>query len=288
MNSNLFPPIIIIGMHRSGTSMISRMLEELGLFMGVKKQIDYEALFFLNMNDWLLRQCGSSWDNPKPFQYFLEHKEARSLAEKYINYIMSTPRVANFLGWKKYMRYHSLGNVPIPWGWKDPRNTFTLPLWLDIFPDAKIIHIYRNGIDVANSLNVRDKNGTFPNNSHAINGKRRFLYVLRPKKGGFYHSLRCTSLAGAFSLWEEYLNEAKKHIAITKDRSLEIKYEDFIAEPHAVLTSLVRFCGLTVSADDISKTLKQVKKSRAYAYKDKPELLEFSKQVTTRLRIYGY
>ena len=30
-------PIIIIGMHRSGTTMLSRQLEALGVFMGKKK-----------------------------------------------------------------------------------------------------------------------------------------------------------------------------------------------------------------------------------------------------------
>ncbi len=30
------------------------------------------------------------------------------------------------------------------WGWKDPRNTFTLPMWLSIFPKARVLHVLRN------------------------------------------------------------------------------------------------------------------------------------------------
>jgi len=47
-------PIIIIGMSRSGTSMLTRMLDELGLFVGKKLTKNHEALFFRKINDWLL------------------------------------------------------------------------------------------------------------------------------------------------------------------------------------------------------------------------------------------
>lgn len=39
-------PILIIGMHRSGTSMITRKLESLGLFLGNEKDENDEAFFF--------------------------------------------------------------------------------------------------------------------------------------------------------------------------------------------------------------------------------------------------
>ena len=62
--------------------------------------------------------------------------------------------IAGFLGWKRYLAYRSLERFDQPWGWKDPRNVFTLPLWLRVFPEAKIIYIVRNGVDVAASLLV--------------------------------------------------------------------------------------------------------------------------------------
>jgi hypothetical protein len=45
------------------------------------------------------------------------------------------------------------------WGWKDPRNSITLPVWLKLFPDARVIHIVRNGVDVAESLYRRQQRG---------------------------------------------------------------------------------------------------------------------------------
>jgi hypothetical protein len=72
------PPIVIIGMHRSGTSMVTRMLESLGLFVGARKDSNCEARFFQRINRWLLDQTGSSWDNPQPIHYLLNNREVRA------------------------------------------------------------------------------------------------------------------------------------------------------------------------------------------------------------------
>jgi hypothetical protein len=281
-------PFIIIGMHRSGTSMISRILEDMGLFSGMKKQHDHEAVFFINLNEWLLRQAGGSWDNPEAIRYFLQHKEARAMAAEYIRFIMATPRVTSFLGWKNYFRYRSPENLDFSWGWKDPRTTFTLPLWLDIFPDAKIIHIYRNGIDVADSLRVREGRD-FAKIRHPIhNSMKRLLYVLRPKRGGFAVSPRCAVLEGGFSLWEEYLAEARRHVKNMGDRALEIKYEDFLSDPRSSLKTLLNFCNLPIESAAIERALEQVKKSRAYAFRENEELMSFCRKMRERLSLYGY
>src|ERR1700685_2157824 len=149
-------PIIIIGMHRSGTTMIARMLEAMGLFVGKKKESNHEALFFLRIDRWLFSQCGASWENPQPIYYLVENAEARAMTTDYIaRYLLPSPRAISYLGLKKYLRYWTPANLRVPWGWKSPLSTYTLPLWLDIFPDAKVIHIYRPGVDVRNSLRAR-------------------------------------------------------------------------------------------------------------------------------------
>lgn len=286
MNEIRRSPIIIIGMHRSGTSMIARILEELGLFVGKKKESHLEALFFLNLNDWLLNQSGGAWDNPGHIRRLLSCGEVRALVMEWIRYLMKTPRVVSYLGWGKYLRYRTPANLDIPWGWKDPRNTYTLPLWLDLFPNAKIIHIYRNGIDVANSLKVRADNTLW--NSKTIYPKRKRLYWMRPQKGRFIDSLRCNQLEGGFSLWEEYMWEAKSHVIALESNSLELKYEDFLADPNTALKELTDFCNLKASDEDIEKAAGQVKKGRAYAYQDNPELKTFVEQVAERMKVFGY
>ncbi len=279
-------PFIIIGMHRSGTAMIAQMLEELGLFTGRKKQQNHETLFFMNINDWLLHQSGASWDYPEPFHFLLENKEIRTLATDYMKSMVTIPAVASFLGWRECLSYRSLFNLNFPWGWKDPRNTYTLPLWLEIFPDARVIHIHRNGIDVANSLVMRDQRAFENKKSRYI--ARRAFYRVRPKRGGFTDSIRCASLEGAFSLWEEYLKEAEKHVTALGSGAVELRYEDLVSRPYELLRQLAGFCELDVSDRDIQRVSVLVKKDRAYAYKEKPELLAFAEKVEDRLSAHGY
>src|SRR5207244_12755673 len=44
------------------------------------------------------------------------------------------------------------------WGWKDPRNSLTLPFWQDLLPGMKMLIVVRNPLEVAHSM--RERNGT--------------------------------------------------------------------------------------------------------------------------------
>ena len=63
----------------------------------------------------------------------------------------------SFLGLQKFLRSYKLSDIDTRWGWKT-LEILTLPIWKSIFPDSKIIHIYRNPVDVANSLKYRIDN----------------------------------------------------------------------------------------------------------------------------------
>lgn len=286
MYSKARPPVIIIGMHRSGSRIITRMLEELGLFVGKKKEPNHEALFFQNINKWLLYQSGGAWDYPGPIYQLLKNREVKALVLDYIQSLMKTPRVISFLGLKKYLQYRTPLNLDIPWGWKDPRNTYTLPIWLKLFPDAKVINIYRHGVDIANSLKIR-QDKAFANGEIAYK-KRRPLYFFIPKRGRFTDSVRCTSLEGGFSLWEEYFKEASAHVNKLGEQCMKIKYEDFVTGPYEILKDLTTFCKLPVNETLIAKLIGMIQKERAYAYQGNPELKAFADSVAIRLKANGY
>ena len=44
------------------------------------------------------------------------------------------------------------------WGWKDPRNSLTLPFWQKLLPGMKTLIMVRNPLEVAHSM--RERNGT--------------------------------------------------------------------------------------------------------------------------------
>jgi len=283
-NNSARPPIIIIGMHRSGTGMLTLLLEELCLFIGKEKEENNEALFFFRINEWLLHQCGAAWDHPQPLYRLLSNFELRTYAADYIRFLMKSPHVISFLGWNKYRLCRTPQNLNISWGWKDPRNTYTLPLWLDIFPNAKVIHIHRHGVDVARSLKVRHER-----NLERINASKRLqklFYWLRPKS--LWLSPRCASLEGGLSLWEEYVRQGRMHLDHLGERAMEVRYEDFLAKPQECLKSLCRFCNLPVKETAVEEVAKKVRRGRAYAYLGNPDLKHFADQVADRLRPIGY
>lgn len=285
------PPVIIIGMSRSGTSMLTRMLGGLGLFAGSRVTNNHEALFFREINDWLLTQCSGGLENPSAIKYLLRDKEARALYGEFIRYTMKTPRAISYLGIRKYIKYRTPAGLDIPWGWKDPRNTFTLPFWLDIFPEARVIHIFRHPLDIVNSLRARRERGLLRlKGRHAWIKSLYWYYLMRKFIGGkrVFVDLRGADLEEGLSMWEEYIAEARRHVSDLGDRAIEIKYEYFLDNPREVLEKLTDFCALDAGTSDIEKSAGQVNKSRGYAYLNDPELKAFSAQIAERLRKYGY
>lgn len=77
-------PVLVIGMHRSGTTMLTQMLEGLGLFVGQKTDNYDEAHFFAVLNRWLFRQSGATWQTPEPIQYLLTQAPARTRAVRHL------------------------------------------------------------------------------------------------------------------------------------------------------------------------------------------------------------
>ena len=279
-------PVIFIGMHRSGTSMLGRLLEELGMFFGAQKDENNEALFFQDLNEWLLGQCGARWDNPTAFnEYFWRNDEVGKWTEIYVRNLLSGPRFIQFLGVRRFA-FGGTGGLTVPWGWKDPRNTFTLPFWLRIFPDAKVVSIERNGVDVAQSLRAREIR-TLGDASHFYR-RNRMLFFLRPRESGFAHSPRCLVLEDAFSLWEEYTSQAAAMISqLPAGRVLALRYEDFLDNPVKWLGDSAAFCGLTVSQARIVRASNSIRAVRARAYESVAELTNFAAQHADALRARG-
>ncbi len=271
--------------------MLTRMLGALGLFTGRKLTRNHEAVFFREINDWLLTQSSGGLEDPGSIKYLLQDTEARELFAEFIEFSMTTPHVISFLGFSKYLKYRTPKNLDIPWGWKDPRNTFTLPMWLDLFPDAKIIHIYRHPLDIASSLITRRKRGLTRLKDRHRTFRPFYWYYLMHKfilQNRVFVDIRGTTLEEALNIWEEYMTEARSHVSSLSERAIEIKYEDFLEHPAEVLSTLSEFCGLGATETKIEEVASTVNKSRAYAYLNDPELKDFSDKIADQLRDYGY
>jgi len=280
------PPVIILGMHRSGTTMVARLLEELGLFVGWRKQGDHEALFFLELDNWLLEQVGGRWDHPEPVRDLIAERPVRELVVDYLRYTLRSPRAVSFLGPGRYLRYRTPEALREPWGFKDPRATFALPIWLDVFPEAKVVHVFRHGVDVAESL--RRRHERILASWRARYEKLRWTYLFRSKQSSFTTSVRCANLERGFALWQSYLAEARLAVRSVGERGYELRYEDFLASPREHLAKLAEFCALSASPAQIDVAARQVRDDRALAYRERPELRSFAERHAEALESFGY
>jgi hypothetical protein len=265
------------------------MLEALGLFVGEQKDVNQEALFFARFNEWLMRRSGATWDHPEPVHelFTSEHAtDVRALAQACADAMIRSPHTLSYLGWRRFLRQRRLDRLRFPWGWKDPRNTFTLPLWLECFPEAKVIHVMRHGVDAAQSLTRRHLAAV------AAEQRRkpslRFRYLITPYRDRFFDTVVCSSLEGSFKVWERYVSEARRQVERPGSRAIELRFEDLLAQPLSALNTLVDFCGIDASSEALRTTASHVRADRAHTYRSNPRLQAFADGVADRLAIYQY
>jgi len=288
--SCLRQPVILMGMSRSGTTLVAELLAHLGLFLGNPLQKDHEAKYFYAVNSMLLAQVHASWDYPSPARIFQDCAEAVDMTARCLEADLSSYRTFYYLGLKQSLQYRFLGRYPHPWGWKDPANVFTLPLWQRVFPNAKIVCLVRNGVDVASSLTARER---------ALMTRRRARFERRfgtpsvrskLERAGFKGAVRCLSLEGSFSLWEEYVAQAEEILSSIPNERRVIQFENFLAQPEDHVLDLAQFCELKIDQKSIEEAVKRINPMRANAYALNPTLRNFHQKVsTTRWMVhYGY
>jgi glycosyltransferase involved in cell wall biosynthesis len=139
-------PVCIIGMHRSGTSMVANLLRRCGLYLGNEGDLipatadnldgHWEHVKFVEINDGILNELGGGWDHPPSVPEGWNDERLlylKAKAEALLQEFSSAE----------------------PWGWKDPRSSLTLPLWTSLLPEIKVVICLRNPLEVAVSMRRR-------------------------------------------------------------------------------------------------------------------------------------
>ena len=284
--SNSPPPLLIVGMHRSGTALVSRIADRLGIHMGWKLQGDHEAVFFVRLNQWMLDQAGADWDWPQPVDGLLAHEALAPLIDDYLRVTLQSPRSLEFLGPRRLLTRRSVFALDEPWGWKDPRTTLLLPVWLRLFPNARVLHVLRHGVDVAQSLKARNERNLVRRTERAA--RLRWTYRLRAKDRGFINSVRCESLDAGVDLWLDYVKRAHEQVRLLGDQAMEVRYEDLLERPLEGARAIAKFAGIDAPAGALEEVCAGVDASRAYAYRKSPELQELAERRSADLGSFGY
>ncbi|MCF8369924.1 MAG: sulfotransferase [Bacteroidales bacterium] len=276
MISENIPPIIVLGMHRSGTSLLSELLTQMGIFMGADWEDNKESKFFLEINEWLLKQAGVCWQEPQSFNYISE--DFKSLMAEILKNRISTNQRFRYLG--KYKSYKNLGELDFPWGWKDPRNTFTWKIWNEIYPQAKLIHLHRNPVDVIVSLNKREAEFFSVVGNRTRTGlKKKFLGYFLPHKRIFFHSFRASNMQGSFEMWKDYVSTALSVSENYQVRIMHIGYEDLVEKPVEIMTRIESFLGLKFDGEHKKRIPKIINPKRRYAFLGNDEYETFYNEI---------
>lgn len=219
-------PIIITGMHRSGTSLVARLLERGGMYIGGSwLDENDEALHFSRANramlgegPYALRDYG--WTAPKSEEFI---GARRGYAER---------AAANTSAFFADLREERV------WGWKDPRTCLTLPVWLAIYPGARVLHVVRDGRSVALSLTDRDD--------------------LHPAFG--------------LGLWAYYVTRVEEALeTVPNSHQHTVRFEDVTQAPAETLPELYEFAQLE-QPGNLDAIVADVDAKRATARLDDPRI----------------
>lgn len=249
------PPVILVGMHRSGTSLLVRLLEQLGLYLGYDQgTTNAESRHFQRLNKRTLRAAGGGWNDPEPVLDALQSDAfVERWAAHYRTHIMRGISGVRYWGAQTWFDLLRGGELPALWGWKDPRTSLTLDIWLRVFPEAHVVHIIRNGIDVAVSLH-----------------RRQLAQQKRWRVHPDHRDPRGLDFEYCFTLWEHY----QRHLltfreSVNPAQYTEFHYETLLREPEPTLRILLERIGLVVSDDQLAQTVSMINTgrldNRAYA-----------------------
>ena len=127
--------------------MVARLLRNCGMDLGPESDLMppaydnpdgfWENVNFVAINDELLNELGGAWDLP-PLSTQFAQKRFDAIRARAGTLVSAFSRAT-------------------VWGWKDPRNSLTLPFWRAIIPKLRTIIVVRNPLEVAEPL--RQRNG---------------------------------------------------------------------------------------------------------------------------------
>lgn len=210
-------PVILIGMHRSGTSLMSRVLDGAGIHMGGDvSEENHESKFFMLSNEVLMSMVGATWDQPRAIVDFLADEATDGDSQVIDTLAHATDNWLTSRSAQPYWKGHA--ETGQRFGWKDPRTSLTWPVWHRRFPNAVWVVVQRDEADVVASLTKR---------TH------------QKHDDGLWFSWRTLDSARCSELHEEYLESiARLRATVPVSAIFSIRYEELVADPVAALRPL--------------------------------------------------
>lgn len=260
MSATVTQPIIIIGTHRSGTTFLGQVLDQ--------------------------HPDTAYWEEPRHvWVYGNTYKHDDKLTKADL-----TPKILRHIR-KEFAKYLARSGKPRLLE-KTPSNCLRLEVVHEAFPDARFVHIYRDGRAVVRS--TREVNTGTPDAQWIF---KRLLGMpvwewpsLVPRA---FRTFGAKFLGGKMSMWgplppgwREWAEHDPQHVLLAKQwrytlepvlefretlpegQWLDMRYEDFMREPEARCREILAFCGLSESEEVLSYVRKTVDPTRKDKWRD--------------------
>jgi hypothetical protein len=205
-------PIIVLGVERSGTSVVAEMVHGWGAYAGESEKLteanelnpqgywEYKPLwdFLVELGDF---STGASWWDVSFQERIKEKLSTPSYRESALALVADMEKAGK------------------PWVWKDPALSFFLPFWKAIWGDAAYIITVRNPSDTARSWEQ---------------------FVMPPKLAG-----SVSLITGNLLRWQYMMSLILAHTEET-ERKIFIPYEELMQEPRKQADRLYAFLNQNV------------------------------------------
>lgn len=210
--------VLVVGMHRSGTSMLAGLLQNYGIHMGSDKTFYpkpskenpvgfYENIEFRVLNDLMIESCG--------YQVKDWNKAIPTINASLINKFRMLRLIL------KYQRQFQT------WGFKDPRICLTLHSWLWLFSclrlqkEVKIIYVFRDPTTTAVSMSNRGN----------------------------------TDIETAINLWDTYNRRAISALDKANKNAFFIQYKDLLDMSENLVDRFQKFLKIDFSDDVVEQSI---------------------------------
>lgn len=249
-------PVILLGTHRSGTSVTAQILNRMGVHLGRRVDGHGESRFFQRLNQQMLLGAGATWHTPEPFLHAAKDTTFAAWAEALAKSWLMSPHFR-----LNYSPRPVLGVAKHPplWGWKDPRTVITGPIWRRLYPESRLLRIRRDGREVARSLNTRQ---TRLAQTEPVPLRLRDL--LRRRHHAINDALapRLHDLDECIALWDDYERACDRLFDEHDGATLELEYSDLTNEPTKQAARIARWLSLDMDESDLENVVSDVRQHR--------------------------
>jgi len=218
--ASLDGPIVVCNKSHSGSRLLAALLAEAGVFMGAHRNESEDSLDVLALVEHLVGRHYPDWS-----ALWADGGEAREAA--------AVARAC----FERHLDGHD-GRSARPWGFKLCESGYALPVLARLFPGMRVIHLVRDGRDVA-FCDHRGPDNAFWRRIHFDTDRIAAWRGMRLTGPAYRRRPHLFNAAH----WSNAVRVARSYGSMLGDRYREVRYEDLCEDFPATAARVLRFAG---------------------------------------------